>query len=248
MSNNDFIPRPDVTQAAPSASREAGGMAEQLAKLRGLVFKERQVAEKAMEETLGARLERDEYRQVLAAALRGEMILSERSARLEQELGEKGDSLVKSASEVGRLEGCNSELGSRLEAQASAHAEELATLKKGLQEERQRFERELEQAALQRGQAEGRLEEVQRKLEQQLPGSARALRVRAVGLFVCSGVALAAAIAFMPPLFRSLFGSPTAEEMLLAVGMNGWALLGVEALLLMLALGLYTRAMQDLKT
>ena len=56
-----------------------------------------------------------------------------------------------------------------------------------------------------------------------------------------------AAVAFVPPLVRALFGSSTTEEMVLAQGMGGWTMLATEFLLLTLACGLLMRALSDFR-
>ncbi len=246
MADNDIIPRPDGAQAG-GASATPGKRAElQESRLRAMVLKERQISERALEETLEAREMRDQYRRVLAASLRGEMILTDKCTELSVELDKRAALLNESLAEAGRWKGSHDELSIRLVGLSSAKDEQVAAIKAELHEERQRYETAMQKATLERGMADGRVKELQARLDSEIP-AARMLRVRAIGLHVGAGVAFASAIAFLPPLFRALFGSATTEEMQLAVGLDGWGLLGTEFCLLAVALALFNMGLRDFR-
>jgi len=248
MAGEDYIPRPDPVEVAQRTknSREDGAPGRRKSVNLGAELKsEQRIALRAMEETLAAREERDQYRRILAASIKGEQVASERCAVLERNLGDEEVSRSKLVAEAGRLNGRNAELDGRLQALTQSHQERVAALQAELRHERECFERSLGEGALDRGRLEGRLRELERSLDHGLPTAMRMLRVRATGLFVLAGVLWATALALLPPLARALFGSSTPEEMLLATGTSGWGLLVKVLVVAGLGLVLFTLGMRD---
>jgi hypothetical protein len=246
MADNDILPRPDPSNPGGGRNATPKLAAQQESRLRAMLQKEKEISGRALQETLEARELRDEFRRVLAASLRGEMILTDRCTELSVELDKRAALLNESLVEAGRLKGSNEELSERLALVTSAGDETAEVAKEELRQERKRFEEELNRMVLQRGIADGRVKELQARMESDAP-AARMLRVRAIGLHVGASVAFAAAVAFLPPLFRALFGSSTTEEMQLAVGLGGWGLLGTEFCLLAVALALFNMGLRDFR-
>lgn len=236
MASNDYVPRPQTVEVSHSELNTLkGNVARERRKLKQLsdeLGSERGLAQRALEETLAARKERDEYRRVLAAAMKGEHLANERRAELEMKLGELENTLNQFVAEASRADGRNKELGARLHDVSKGQTEAIEALREELRSERERFERELSEANHARGTAQGRVYELERRLEQDLPATMRMARLRSFGIYVAAAVVYALAIAFIPPLFRAMFGSDSPETMQLAVGMSGWAIFLLECVLL----------------
>ncbi|MFT7667490.1 MAG: acyl transferase domain-containing protein [Planctomycetota bacterium] len=238
------IPRPENVEVSRSSLNSLKvDVAKERRKLKSLstqLTQEKLISERAIEEALQARIERDDYRRVLAAAIRGEQLIKESKEQLGVKLAEVEDALKDSIAGFGRATGLNEELSSRLESSTA----EITTQKEELNAQRSRFETTLAESSITLGRTEGRLQEMERqeiaRLKDLREEPQQLLRVRSLALFAGSAIAFATAAALLPPLFRVLFGSASAEEMLLATGLSGWGVFVAELLLLGLGTGLAT--------
>lgn len=199
--------------------------------LEGRLEQEMRLSQRALEETLKARQERDEYRRVLAASLaeerRARLDLVAQAeeeetlrARLDRALEERGIS-------VAQAEG----LEVRLEQQSSEHHASLRRAEEktwGLSEEHGHAMR---LAVEERSIALGRLEELQRTIGPPIPDSLKATRGRAwINLGIAALLAVLALI-ILPGALLAVFSDDGALHMGVLVGFSPAELVFLELIL-----------------
>ncbi len=205
------------------------------------------LAQRALEETLQARQERDEYRRVLAASLAQEKRATEDvqehiqkaealRARLDLVLEERGST----GAQIEALEVRLEQLAS--EGQAALRRAEEKTW--GLSEEHGRAMRRVVQ---ERGEAIGQLAEIQRSMPAPVPESLKATRVRA---WVNMGIAtffVVLALLVLPGALLAVFTDDGALHMGVLVGLDSGQLVLLELALVACALVLGSWGIHELR-
>jgi len=211
------------------------------------VTEETRLSQRALEETLLARQERDEYRRVLAASLAQEKRALEDvnshaqaeetlRARLEAVLEERGAASAQAEALEVRLE----QLASEGQA-ALRRAEEKVW---GLSEEHGRAMRRVVE---ERSEALGRLAEIQGSLPAPVPESLKAARVRAWVNLGIAGLLMALALIILPGALLAVFAEDGALHMGVLVGLAPGELVLLDLLLCICALLLGSWGIHELR-
>lgn len=203
------------------------------------------IAHRAMEETLKARNEREEYRRVLAAAVANEkqavhQVEATRDAftALEARLA---DALV----ERGEATGRSQELEDRLTQVAEEHGVAMQDAEQKAWALSDQHGREMRRAAYERGLALGQVRELLERATPVMPASARAARVRGAVNLGFAGVAALAAVVVLIGIALGIPSPERAAQLGALTGMTPWQLIGLEVALLAVALGLGTWGIRE---
>ena len=225
---------------ASDAARRRLALAERrVRELEQRVDQEVRLAQRALEETLKARQERDEYRRVLAAALANEKQALSRAEA--------------AGTEVGSLRARLEDL-TELRAAAQAHAEEAEARSERQREDAELAVRRAEERAWalseEHGramQALGRLRELEPLVPVPVPESLRAARQRARFNLAAGLVAALLAVVVLPGAIVSVFQNEGALHMGAITGMTPGQLVLLEAALVAVALGLGSWGLHELR-
>ena len=233
---------------ASDAARRRLALAERRAReLEQRVDQEVRLAQRALEETLTARQERDEYRRVLAAALANEKQALARASEATAEvtaLRERMEQLTEAR------------------AAAQAHAEEAEARSGRLREDGELAVRRAEERAWalsdehgramqkvvsERAQALGRLRELEPLVPIPVPESLRAARHRARFNLAAGLVCALLAVVVLPGVIVSVFQNEGALHMGAITGMTPGQLVLLEAALVAAALGMGSWGLHELR-
>jgi hypothetical protein len=233
---------------ASDAARRRLALAERrVRELEQRVDQEVRLAQRALEETLKARQERDEYRRVLAAALANEKQALTRAEAAGTEV----------VSLRARLEDLTES-----RAAAQAHAEEAEARSERQREDAELAVRRAEERAwalseehgramqkvvAERAQALGRLRELEPLVPVPVPESLRAARQRARFNLAAGLVAALLAVVVLPGAIVSVFQNEGALHMGAITGMTPGQLVLLEAALVAVALGLGSWGLHELR-
>jgi len=211
------------------------------------LVKEVEVARRAVEQTLGARQEREEYRRVLAAAVANEK-RAEGEACAAREEAERAEEALRAAEHArGEAEGRSLELGRQLEAVGAEHQRDVDRVNDRAWADAEAKSRELQRVQHERSLALGQVRELLRSVPEHTSGSARVAALRAR---VCLGAALftlALFLVFVAPLVTVFLGVEGATWPAMAGGLSAWTLLVIELALLGATVGLASWAVRDLR-
>lgn len=216
--------------------------------LRGQLASETELGRKAVEEAVKARKEREEYRRVLAAAIANEKQSLGAAARLQSTAETLEDQLRDAAHTRGHAEGRAGELDRELSAADASHRESVAESEQRSWTQTEEHQRVLQRSEYERGVAQGRVRELLPRIPDEVPATARVAAVRARVTLGVAVFCLLLALMFTPDLLRVLF-TPGGETLLgVVVGMGAWSQLVLVLSLMVLALGLGTLGMRQLRT
>jgi len=215
--------------------------------LRRQLASETELGRKAVEEAVKARKEREEYRRVLAAAIANEKQSLGAAARLQDAADSLEDQLRTASHARGHAEGRAGELDRELSAADVTHRESLAESEQRTWTQTEEHQRALQRSEYERGMAQGRVRELLPRIPEEVPATARVAAVRARVTLGVAVFSLVLALMFTPDLLRVLF-TPGGETLLgVVAGMGVWSQLVLVLGLMVLALGLGTLGIRQLR-
>tara|TARA_R110002072_G_scaffold166989_7_gene320459 strand:- start:2138 stop:2968 length:831 start_codon:yes stop_codon:yes gene_type:complete len=203
------------------------------------------IAHRAMEETLKARNEREEYRRVLAAAVTNEKQAVHQVAATRDAFAALEARLHSALVERGEATGRSQELEDRLGIVADEHQEALRHADERSWSMSDEHGREMRRAVYERGLALGQVRELLERVAPITTPSARAARMRgAVNLGIASVAAIAALIVLVG-LGLALPSPERALQLGALTGMTPWQMIGLEIALITVTLGLGTWGIRE---
>lgn len=198
-------------KAEKQVSPQSAGVVEKVVvargKLEGLqaeLVRERKLAARATEEAARARLEREEYRRVLAAAIANErksLEAARESAALAD--GREAD-LLEAIEARGAAEGRASELARELDALRADHERAVKLISDQAWADSERHGRELQRSEFERGVISERVRDLTARVPVSVPTSAKVGRARARIQLVASGLLGMVFVILVPELLVAL--------------------------------------------
>lgn len=204
-------------------------------------------ARRATEIAAGARLEREEYRRVLAAAIANER-QSIRAAQEALAAADAREQELRSALQArGEAEGRARELERELAAARAEHEQALRAVTDRAWSDSEERQRELQDSEYERGVVAGQVRELLRRIPAHVPPSARLHRIRARTQVAAAGIVGVLFLVLVPETAVALL-SRERGVIAGAAGLTPWALVLIELTLLAAALLLAGAGLRQLRS
>jgi hypothetical protein len=203
------------------------------------------IAHRAMEETLKARNEREEYRRVLAAAVTNEKQAVHQVAATREAISDLETRLHSALFERGEAAGRSQELEERLTGVADDHEAAIRRSEDRSWSMSDQHGRDMRRVVYERGLALGQVRELLKRTATAVSPSARAAHLRGAVNLGIAGLAGVLALIVLVGLGLSLPSPERALQMGALTGMTPWQLIGLEVSLVAVAIGLGTWGIRE---
>lgn len=175
-----------------------------LDQLQAELVRERKLAARATEEAARARLEREEYRRVLAAAIANERKSLEAARESTSLACDREADLLEAIEARGAAEGRASELARELDALRADHERAIKLISDQAWADSERHGRELQRSEFERGVISERVRDLTARVPVSVPTSARLGRARARVMLAASGLLGMIFVILVPELVVAL--------------------------------------------